>query len=119
MPGVKVHCGIGNNSKEKVFDLGTQDGSVLVECKAHPWAETNRVPSAKLTTWRQEMLYFLTAKRGERKILAVQHNINEATGESLADYFRRLNSHLIPLDVEIIESGLETYLFISDPSQRI
>ena len=49
------------------------------------------------------MYYFLLAPTGFRKVLFVLRDFNLRRGESLAEYYVRNNSHLIPDDVEILE----------------
>lgn len=61
------------------------------------------MPSAKLTTWDQAMLYFFLAPRRYRKIFAVKKHINPKTNESLASYYIRTHSHVIPDEVEFWE----------------
>ena len=43
------------------FDLGCSEQKVIIECKSHTWTESGNVPSAKITTWDQAMLYFFLA----------------------------------------------------------
>jgi hypothetical protein len=61
------------------------------------------VPSAKLTTWDQAMLYFYLAPRSYRKIFFVKKDINPKTKESLCKYYLRTHSHVIPNEVEFWE----------------
>ncbi len=89
--------------KERKFDLGSTEPAVLVECKSHKWTSGGNVPSAKITVWNEAMYYFLLAPTGFRKILFVLRDFNLRRGESLAEYYVRNNSHLIPDDVEILE----------------
>lgn len=49
------------------------------------------------------MYYFLLGPRGFRKVLFVLRDFNKRRGESLAEYYVRNYSHLIPDDVEILE----------------
>ena len=89
--------------KERKFDLGSNDPRVLVECKSHKWTGGGNVPSAKITVWNEAMYYFLLAPPGFRKVLFVLRDFSERRGESLAEYYVRHHSHLIPDDVEIWE----------------
>ena len=79
---------------------------MLVECKSHTWTKTDNVPSAKITVWNEAMYYFLLSPGGFRKILFVLRDFSEKRGESLAEYYVRNYSHLIPDDVEIWEYDL-------------
>ena len=89
--------------KERKFDLGSSEPPVLVECKSHKWTSGDNVPSAKITVWNESMFYFLLAPPGFRKVLFVLRDVSEKRGESLAEYYVRNHSHLIPNDVEILE----------------
>ena len=98
----RVRVGLAKK-KERKFDLGSNDPRVLVECKSHKWTGGGNVPSAKITVWNEAMYYFLLAPPGFRKVLFVLRDFSERRGESLAEYYVRHHSHLIPDDVEIWE----------------
>ncbi|MBI3168999.1 MAG: hypothetical protein HYZ22_11000 [Chloroflexi bacterium] len=100
--GIAVSIGI-NGAKLHNFDLGSVSQKVLVECKAHRWTESGNVPSAKLTVWNEAMFFFSVAPSDYRKILFVIKDFNQKKNETLAGYYLRINSHLIPSDVEIWE----------------
>ncbi len=85
------------------FDIGSDIGKVIIECKSHTWTKGNNVPSAKLTTWDQAMLYFHLSPKIYRRMFVVLRDVNERTGESLLEYYLRLHSHLIPKGVEFWE----------------
>ena len=89
--------------KERKFDLGSSEPPVLVECKSHKWTSGDKVPSSKITVWTESMYYFLLAPPGFRKVLFVLRDVSEKRRESLAEYYVRNHSHLIPDDVEILE----------------
>ena len=93
----------GTHSKTHKFDLGNK--SLLVECKAYDWTAGGNIPSAKLTTVNEAMLYFLGTPDSYRKMLFMS-----ATGkrpvsnpETLAEYYVRTHMHLIPEGVEVYE----------------
>jgi len=97
--------------KEHKFDLGCSEQKVIIECKSHTWTEGGNVPSAKITTWDQAMLYFFLAPRSYRKIFAVKHDANPKSGETLCSYYLRTHSHVIPDEVEFWEVDEETNKF--------
>jgi hypothetical protein len=99
---VTVPIGI-SGQKPHSFDLGNANSKILVECKAHKWTEGGNVPSAKLTVWNEAMLFFHAAGLGYRKILFVLRDFNLRRNETLAQYYIRTFSHLIPRDVEVWE----------------
>ena len=92
-----------SKKKERKFDLGSNKPPILVECKSHKWTGSGNVPSAKITVWNESMYYFLLAPTGIRKVLFVLRDLRQKLGESLAEYYVRNHSHLIPDDVEILE----------------
>ena len=100
--GVSVEVGV-NGKRQHRFDLGSIERKVLVECKAHTWTESNKVPSAKMRTWNEAMYLFHAAPKEYRKLFVALRNLNGRTGEALADYYVRTFPHLIPGDVEIWE----------------
>jgi len=100
--GILINIGI-SGKKPHNFDLGNFDERILVECKAHTWTESGNVPSAKMTTWDQAMYFFYATPTGYRKILFVLKDFSPKRQETLAEYYIRTKSHLIPSDVEIWE----------------
>ncbi|HUM99171.1 MAG: hypothetical protein B7X12_00720 [Halothiobacillus sp. 20-53-49] len=98
-----VPLGINDLRKLHRFDLGCKEPAVLIECKSHNWTESGNMPSAKVTVWNEAMYYFLLAPGHFRKILFVLEARHVRRPESLAEYYVRINGHLIPRDVSIIE----------------
>jgi len=98
-----ILVGVTAEKKNRQFDLGSQDPPVLVECKSHRWTAGGNVPSAKITMWNEAMYYFHLAPPRFRKVLFVLRDYSEKRQESLAAYYMRRYSHLIPKDVEILE----------------
>ncbi len=110
-PEYQVRIGIGpTNKKTHKFDWGNE--SLLVECKAYNWTESGNVPSAKLTTVNEVMLYFLCAQKPFRKMLFMltTERRPKGTSETLAEYYLRMNGHLIPDDVEVYEFDPDSFL---------
>ena len=99
---ISVRIGI-NGKKSHKFDLGNFNKKVLVECKSHKWTEGGNVLSAKMTTWDQAMYLFYASPKDYRKIFFVLRHYNRKRKETLADYYIRTNTHLIPKNVEIWE----------------
>lgn len=92
------------------FDWGSN--SLLVECKAYDWTKAGHVPSAKLTTVNEAMLHFLGAPGTYRKMLFMLETDKRPgrISETLAEYYVRMNGHLIPDDVEVYELDAATSL---------
>lgn len=101
----KVKFSIGfDRKKPHAFDLVCENSKVIVECKSHTWTAIKRnVPSAKLAEWDKAMLYFFLAPDDYRKILFVLRDARGGHGETLAAYYLRTHSHLIPPGVELWE----------------
>lgn len=52
---------IGNPEKEHRFDCVDSDSSVIIECKCYSWTKGNNVPSAKMATLNEAVLYLRNA----------------------------------------------------------
>jgi len=102
-PSFSVSLGVNNLRKSHRFDLGSNESAVLVECKSHNWTDTGNMPSAKVTVWNEAMYYFHLAPEHFKKILFVLEARHDRQPETLAEYYVRINGHLIPKDVIIIE----------------
>lgn len=95
---------VGHSQKKShSFDIGSDSEKVIIECKSHTWTKSNNVPSAKVTTWDQAMLYFFLSPTSYRKMFVVLKDDNKQTHESLLTYYLRLHAHLIPEGVEFWE----------------
>lgn len=104
----KVPVGVGEKKKPHAFDLGSDNPRTIVECKSHKWTKGINVPSAKLTVWNEAMYYFAIAPSDYRKIFFVLRDKRKSNGETLAEYYIRTYSHLIPSGVEIWEFDADT-----------
>jgi hypothetical protein len=103
-PAFSVSLGVpGTPTKRHRFDLGSEDPALLVECKSHNWTVTGNMPSAKVTVWNEAMYYFHLAPKHFRKILFVLEARHNPQSVTLAEYYTRINGHLIPSDVTIFE----------------
>ncbi len=99
----KVPCGLGNLKKDHAFDLGSETPKVIVECKSQTWTASGNVPSAKMKNWAEAMFYFHMAPSDYRKIFFAEKSLRRGREETLLDYFRRTQAHMIPHDVEFWE----------------
>lgn len=93
----------GRERKMRKFDLGAANPKVIVECKSHKWTVGGNMPSAKLTVWNESMYYFSLAPNEYRKIFCVLTDKRAGRAETLAEYYVRCHSHLVPLNVEVWE----------------
>lgn len=94
------------------FDLGSKEGKVLIECKSHTWTAGENVPSAKMTTWDQAMLYFFLAPRSYRKIFCCKKDYSAQRGKTLCQYYLETHYHVIPDEVEFWEADEDTGEFV-------
>lgn len=104
----EVPLEIGKPAKAHKFDLGNRERHVAVECKAFTWTVSGNVPSAKITTAREALLYLQWLSPEWTKVLAMAQAVHPKQHESLANYFVRLNRHLLGevVVVEIIEGSV-------------
>lgn len=99
----KVPIGVDERTKVHVFDLGSEESKIIIECKSHKWTSGGNVPSAKFSVWNEAMLYFIASPEGYRKIMFVLKDYCPKRKETLAEYYIRTYFHLIPQDVEFWE----------------
>lgn len=93
---------IGNPPKEHRFDLVSEDNQIVIECKNYKWTEGNNIPSAKLSTINEAVLYMRNLPDKTHKILTLKKDVRPSTAESLAEYYCRINGHLLN-DIEVWE----------------
>ena len=98
----EVGIGIGNPPKRHHFDLADPYAEVAVECKALTWTASGNMPSAKITTAREAVFYLQWLPDDWTKVLAMSRSLRPGYDESLAEYFVRLNGHLLG-DVTVVE----------------
>lgn len=98
-----LELGVHRNKKRHNFDLGSTDPKIIIECKSHRWTAGSKVPSAKMTTWNEVMLYFHIAPKDFKKVFFALHDKRQTTRETLVSYYKRTYYHLIPKDVEFLE----------------
>ena len=113
LPNYSIAIGFTTIKKTHVFDLGGVDNKgneVVIECKSHKWTSGANVPSAKMTTWNEVMLFFSLLPEETTKILFVLKDYSEKRRETLAEYYIRTHRNLIPNEVKIMECDSETHL---------
>ncbi len=93
---------IGNPPTPHKFDVVSDDGNVIVECKCYTWTEGGNVPSAKLSTLDEAVLYMRSIPFKAKKIIAIKLAYNSKGTKTLAEYFCDKKGHLLE-DVEIWE----------------
>ena len=93
---------IGNPPPPHKFDVVSSDGSVIIECKCYTWTEGGNVPSAKLATLDEAVLYMRSVTYKARKIIAIKKAYNHNNSITLAEYFCDKKGHLLD-DIEVWE----------------
>ena len=98
---------IGLPPKGHKFDLVSEDGTIIIECKRHTWTDGGNVPSAKIAVLDEAILYMRSVPYYARKIIAMieAHDPTGKRKESLAEYFVDKHGHLLA-DIEIWEVSL-------------
>lgn len=98
-----LDIGLSAKKKKHCFDLGSANPKIIIECKSHRWTAGSKVPSAKMTTWNEAMLYFHLAPKDFKKVFFTLHDKRRTTGETLVSCYKRTYFHLIPDDLEFLE----------------
>jgi hypothetical protein len=85
---VPIQIGSG---KPHLFDLATRERDMVAECKAFAFTATGNNPSAKITTLREATVYLRSIPGDVKRLLIVKRAPHPKRGETLAQYFVRLN----------------------------
>lgn len=93
---------IGKPAKGHRFDCVSEDGKIIVECKAYAWTNTGNVPSAKLMGLNEALFYMSYLPEDITKILCIKKATHPKRTETLAEYYHRIDGHLFR-DVKLFE----------------
>ena len=93
---------IGNPARPHKFDLVSQDSKIIIECKCYTWTDGGNVPSAKLATLDEAVLYLRSVTSSATKVIAMKKDYNKKKGITLADYFCDKKGHLLE-DIKVVE----------------
>ena len=99
---------MGNPTKPHKFDIADKSENIVIECKAYTYTRTGNIPSAKLTTLNEAIFYFSFLPAQTEKILVMAYAVHPKRRESLAEYYIRINGHLLG-DVKVWEFNTDTY----------
>mgnify|MGYP003300568864 CR=1 FL=1 len=100
---LEVPVPIGSPAKQHRFDCVSEDGKIVVECKAYTWTDTGNVPSAKLMGMNEALFYMSYLPEDVIKILCIKKATHSKRAETLAEYYKRIYGHLFR-DVNIFEA---------------
>ena len=93
---LEQHLPDGQNHR---FDLASQDGSILIECKSYTWTRAGNEPAAKLNQAKTDA-QILKASTAKRKLLVFEDDLHPTSRKSLAELFARRNRAWLG-DVEV------------------
>lgn len=99
-PEVKIS--IGEPKTEHAFDLANEDKSIVIECKNYTWTTAGNVPSAKVSTINEAVLYFSFLDANVRKILCLKKSVHPKRQETLAEYYVGSYGHMLR-DITVYE----------------
>lgn len=86
---------IGNPPKNHKFDLVSENGKYIGECKNYSWTEGGNVPSAKMGFINEAVFYLQHISSDKFRFVALRRDIDNNRIETLADYYYRMNKHLL------------------------
>jgi len=89
---VPIQIGSG---KPHLFDLATRERDIVAECKAFAFTATGNNPSAKITTLREATMYLRSIPGNVKRLLIVKRAPHPRRGETLGQYFVRLNPNFL------------------------
>ena len=93
---------IGSPPKLHRFDCVSADKDIVVECKHYTWTSSGNIPSAKMMGLNEAVFYMSYLPSTTRKIIAIYKDTIAKKTESLAEYYCRINGHLLS-GIEIVE----------------
>ena len=98
---------IGNPPKDHKFDIVADNDTIAIECKRYTWTETGNVPSAKIRTLNEAVLFLSFLPKNYTKYIVMLRSYHEKKQETLAEYYYRTNGHLLG-DIIVAEYDPET-----------
>ena len=98
----EVEIPIGHPKTKHAFDLANGNKSIVIECKNYTWTKAGNVPSAKVSTINEAVLYFSFLDANVRKILCLKKSVHPKRQETFAEYYVRAYGHLLR-DITVYE----------------
>ena len=102
---------VGRPAKEHRFDLVSEDSGIVIECKCYTWTNGDNVPSAKMSTLNEAVLYMRSLPEGTRKILSMKRDVRTSNSETLAAYYCRIYGHLLE-DINVWEIDNDGNIYV-------
>ncbi len=98
---------IGDPAKEHRFDLASNDGKYVGECKNISWTQAGNIPSAKMTSVNQAVFYLTFVSDAKYRFVVMRRDTHPRHQETLAEYYYRTYQYLLG-EIFIIEIDIET-----------
>ena len=86
---------IGNPPKDHKFDIVNTELEIVIECKRYTWTKTGNVPSAKMGFTNEAAFYLRLLPDNYVKYIVMLKANHSKRQESLAEYYYRINNHLL------------------------
>lgn len=99
---LEIPTPIGLPVKNHKFDCVSEDKRIVAECKCYTWTDTGNVPSAKMAALNEAVFYLHFLPESTKKIVVLKKSVFETRRETLAEYYNRINNHLLG-DIGIYE----------------
>lgn len=96
---------IGDPPKAHRFDLVSDDGDLVIECKSIGWTETGNVPSAKMGHSNEAVFYLTLIPNPGDRYLALPNATHPDRKETIAQYYWRTYRHLLG-KIQVLEIDL-------------
>ena len=86
-----------SDKKDHKFDIVSDDNTIAIECKCYSWTETGNVPSAKMGAANEAVFYLSFLPGTCEKFIVLKKDIctKHTPAETLAEYYYRINKHLL------------------------
>jgi len=97
---------IGDPLKEHKFDLVSNDLGYVGESKNYSWTKGGNIPSAKMAHINEAVFYLHHILQEKKRFIVMRKDVNKKN-ESLAEYYYRVNRHLLD-GVYIVEIDILT-----------
>lgn len=104
---IDVPIPVGRPARPHKFDFATPTRHIVGESKCYAWTESDNAPSAKIGHLKEALHYLHKLPTGTQTFIVMKRHCRRMNGESLADYFVRLNENLLG-DTAILELCEET-----------
>ena len=90
----RIAIGVSEKKYHK-FDVVADDDSIVAECKCYTWTAGGNVPSAKMAFTNEAAYYLSFLPDTYEKYIVMLHDYHEKRNETLAEYYYRMNRHLL------------------------